>query len=170
MGTKSVTSERVLTRVGQRAWRASARRPGDFAKLWAGQTISLFGSQVTELALPLTAILTLRATPGQVGLLNALKFIPFLLVSLVAGVWVDRHTRRSILMLADFGRAVLIGVLPISAALGLLSLWELYAVALLSGILTVVFDVAYLSYLPSLVSREDIAAGLELAVASGDVL
>ena len=135
------------------------RRNPDFTRLWAGQTISLFGSQVTELALPLTAILVLQATPGQVGLLSAAKFIPVLLISLAAGAWVDRRSRRSLMIATDFGRAALVALVPLSFALGMLAMWQLYLVAMLAGALTVLFDVAYLSYLPSLVDRDEIAAG-----------
>jgi MFS family permease len=72
----------------------------DFMKLWLGQTISLFGSAVTNLALPLTAALTLQATPAQMGLLKGAEFVPFLLIGLVVGVWVDRQRRRPILIVA----------------------------------------------------------------------
>ena len=75
----------------------------DFRKLWAGQTISLFGSQVTLLALPLVAVLMLGATPVQMGLLGAAEYAPFLLVGLLAGVWVDRFRRRPILIWSDPG-------------------------------------------------------------------
>ncbi len=84
------------------------QRP-DFIKLWLGQTVSLFGSAVTNLALPLTAALTLQATPVQMGLLKAAQFAPFLLIGLMAGVWVDRRRRRPILIVTDLGRALLLG-------------------------------------------------------------
>ena len=71
-------------------------RQPDFLKLWAGETISLFGSQITFLALPLTAVLVLHASPSQMGFLTAIEFLPFLVLSLFAGVWVDRLRRRPV--------------------------------------------------------------------------
>ncbi|MBI4640198.1 MAG: MFS transporter, partial [Candidatus Tectomicrobia bacterium] len=132
--------------------------PG-FMKLWIGQTISQFGSKITRTALPLTAVLVLEATPVQMGLLAALGSAPVLVVGLLAGVWVDRLRRRPILIAADLGRAVLLGLIPVSALLGLLRIEQLYIAALLVGILTVFFDVAYQSFLPSLVDREQIVEG-----------
>ena len=134
-------------------------RHGDFLKLWSGETISLFGSQVTVLALPLTALLSLDASVRELGLLNAARFAPFVAVILLAGVWVDRHHRRPVLIKANLGRAVLIGVLPAAAALGVLRMELLYAVAFLVGVLTVFFDLAYQSYLPSLVGRSQLTSG-----------
>ena len=128
------------------------RRP-DFLKLWAGQSVSLFGSAVTELAFPLTAVLVLGATPSQMGALQAAQYAPFLLLGLFAGVWVDRLRRRPLLIWADVGRALLIGSIPVAAALGVLRLEHLYGVAFLVGVLTVLFDVAYFAYVPSLVPR-----------------
>ncbi len=131
----------------------------DFLKLWAGQTVSLLGSSVTGLALPLTAVLLLDATPAQMGAVRAAQYLPFLLLGLFAGVWVDRLRRRPILILADTGRALLIGSVPVAALLGVLRMELLYAVALLTGVLTVFFDVAYLAYLPSLVPRGALTEG-----------
>lgn len=134
-------------------------RHREFGKLWAGQTISLFGSQVTFLALPLTAVLTLKATAAQMGILGAVQFAPFLLVGLFAGVWVDRARRRPILMAADFGRALLLSSIPAAALLHRLGMPQLYVIGFLVGILTVFFDVAYQSFLPALVSREALVEG-----------
>jgi len=92
----------------------------DFVKLWASRTISLFGSTITFLALPLTAVLVLDTTPAQMGLLTAAGAIPSLLVGLFVGVWVDHHRRRPILIAADVGRAALFIVIPIAAILGVL--------------------------------------------------
>jgi len=131
-------------------------RHRDFLKYWAGETVSLFGTQVTALALPLTAVLILQATPAQMGILGAAQFAPFLLITLFAGVWTDRRRRRPILIGANLGRAVLVGMIPLSAFLGVLRMDHLYTVAFLVGILTVFFDVAYLSYVPTLVSREQL--------------
>ncbi len=134
-------------------------RHPDFMKLWAGQTISLFGTMVTHLALPLTAALTLQATPIQMGILGAAEFAPFLLIGLFAGVWVDRVRRRPILIGADIGRALLLGSIPLGAALGMLRMEYLYVISFLIGILTVCFDVSYQSFLPSLVRREQLVEG-----------
>jgi MFS family permease len=134
-------------------------RHSEFVKLWTGQTISQFGTQVTQLAIPLTAALVLNATPAQMGLLGAFEFAPFLLLSLFAGVWVDRMRRRPVLIVTDIGRTVLLGSIPVAAVLGVLRMEQLYVVALLTGGLTVFFDVAYQSYLPVLVSREHLVEG-----------
>src|SRR5687768_18587655 len=90
----------------------------EFLKLWGGQTVSLLGSQITGLALPLTAALTLQASPTQMGVLNAANTLPFLLVGLFAGVWVDRLRRRPILVAADIGRALLLALVPVLAFAG----------------------------------------------------
>lgn len=134
-------------------------RQPDFLKLWAGETVSLFGSQITFLALPLTAVLVLHATPSQMGFLTAIEFLPFLLLSLFAGVWVDRLRRRPILVLADIGRAFLLGSIPTAYFMNVLSIEYLYVVGLFTGIMTVFFDVAYQSYLPALVERDQLVEG-----------
>ncbi len=131
---------------------------GDFNRLWAAQTISLLGSEVSTLAIPLTAVLTLGASPAQMGLLIASQQLPWLAVGLFAGAWVDRLRRRPILIAADVGRAVLLVSIPVAAVLGALTIWQLYAVAFLVGTLSVFFNIAYQSYLPSLVSKEHLAA------------
>lgn len=134
-------------------------RHPEYMKLWAGHTISRFGSEISQLAIPLTAALVLNASPAQMGWLGAFEFAPFLLLSLFAGVWVDRLPRRPILIVADFGRALLLGSIPVSASLGVLRIEQLYLVGLLSGTLTVFFDVADQSYLPVLVKREHLVEG-----------
>jgi MFS family permease len=129
---------------------------GDFLKLWTGQTISLVGTHVTSLALPLTAILEFKARPFQVGLLTALQFLPFLLFALPAGAWIDRLRRRPLLVVADLARFLVIGSIPLAASLDVLRLAQLYVLAFLSGCFAVVFDIAYQSYLPSLVRRDQL--------------
>ncbi len=138
---------------------ASLWRHRDFMRLWAAQTVSLFGSQVTSLALPLTSALTLRATPAQMGILGAAQFAPFLLIGLFAGVWVDRRRRRPIMIAADVGRAVLLALIPALALLHALRIEQVYAIAFLAGALTLFFDVAYTSYLPSLVTCDRLSEG-----------
>ncbi|MGH2555141.1 MAG: MFS transporter [Actinomycetota bacterium] len=134
-------------------------RHADFMKLWTGETISQIGTQITFLALPLTAILLLDATPFQVGLLGTFEFLPFILVGLPAGVWVDRLRRKPILIAGDLGRVIALGSIPIAYELGALHIVQLYVVAFVAGVFTVFFDVAYQSYLPSLVDRDQIVDG-----------
>lgn len=131
----------------------------DFLKLWAGQTTSQAGSRMSELALPLTGILALGATPGQLGILAAAEYAPLLLVTLFAGVWADRHARRPALLTANVGRALLIGLVPALAFTGALTMTILYAIAFGVGTLTAIFDVTYVAYLPSLIDREQLVEG-----------
>jgi MFS family permease len=132
---------------------------GDFLRLWAAQSISQVGSQVSQLALPLVAILALEATAFEVALLAALEFLPFLLFALPAGVWVDRLPRRPILILADVGRAVALASVPVAAVFDVITIWQLYAVGFAVGTLTVAFDVAYQPYLPALIGRRQLVDG-----------
>ena len=134
-------------------------RHSEFLKLWTGQTISQFGTQVSQLAIPLAAALVLNASPAQMGLLAAFEFAPFLLLSLFAGVWVDRIYRRPVLIVADVARTALLGSIPLAAFLDVLRIEQLYVVGFLTGVCTVFFDVAYQSYLPVLVSREHLVEG-----------
>ena len=134
-------------------------RHADFLKLWSAQTVSQFGSQVSQLALPLVAVVVLKASAFEVALLGMFDFLPFLLFALPAGVWVDRLPRRPILVLADLGRALALASIPIVAVSGSLTIGQLYAVGFGVGTLTVFFDVAYQSYLPSLVERDRLVDG-----------
>lgn len=130
-----------------------------FLKLWAASAVSDVGSQISALALPLIAALTLGATPWQMGLLRAAGVAPILFVGLFAGVWVDRLRRRPLMIAMDIGRAAILLVIPSAAALGLLRIEILYVVALLVGALSVLFDVAHLAFLPSLVERVRLVEG-----------
>jgi MFS family permease len=134
-------------------------RHSDFLKLWSAETVSQVGSQVTGLALPFVAIVTLDVSAFEVALLGVIEFAPFILISLPAGVWVDRLPRRPILIVGDLGRAALLSSIPIAYAFDVLTIWQLYLVGFLFGVLTVFFDVAYQSYLPSLVSRDQLVDG-----------
>src|SRR5487761_1069649 len=136
---------------GSRLWRHA-----DFLKLWTGQTISVVGSAVTNIALPTIAILQLHATAAEVGLLAATQQVAFPVLALFAGVFADRLRRRPMMILADCVRALAILSIPIAAALGELSIVQLYVVALVLGVGTVIFDIAYLAYVPGLVSKGDI--------------
>jgi len=134
-------------------------RHPDFLKLWAGETVSEFGSQVTLLAVPTVAILVLHAGPFQVGILSALEFLAFPTLGLVAGVYADRIKRRPIMIACDIGRLLALGSIPIAFTLNALTLGQLYVVALLTGIFNVFFDVSYQSYLPALVERTNLIEG-----------
>ena len=134
-------------------------RHRDFLNLWSAQTISQFGTQVSQLALPLVAILVLDASAFEVALLGTIEFLPFLLFTLPAGVWVDRLRRRPILIAGDFGRAALLASIPAAYLADALTLWQLYVVGFVVGICTVFFDVSYQSYLPSLVARDRLVDG-----------
>ena len=134
-------------------------RQADFLKLWAGETISLLGSQVTLLAVPLLAAIMLGATPIQMGTLGTLQYIPWLLVGLPAGACADRLRRRPIMIAADLGRALLLALIPIAALTHTLRIEHLYIVGFLAGILNVLFEVAYSAYLPTLVSRDRLVEG-----------
>jgi MFS family permease len=141
----------------------------DLNLFWAGQSISLVGSQVTTLALPLTAVLALGAGAAELGFLQAARSVPFLLLALPVGIWVDRVRRRPLLIGADLGRAVAISIIPLAAALGTLRIEVLYAVALVTGGLTVIFDVAYVAVVPSLVKTLHLAAANARLLASSSV-
>jgi MFS family permease len=134
-------------------------RHGDFLKLWSAETISQFGTQVSQLALPLVAILVLDASAFEVAALSTVEFLPFILFTLPAGVWVDRLPRRPVLIAGDFGRAALLLSIPIAYVSDFLTLGQLFVVGFLVGICTVFFDIAYQSYLPSLVQRDHIIEG-----------
>jgi MFS family permease len=134
-------------------------RHADFLKLWSAQTISQFGSAVSQVAVPLVAVLSLDASAFEVAALATVEFLPFLLFTLPAGVWVDRLPRRPILVIADAGRALALGSIPLAAAVGQLTLAQLYVAGFVTGALTVFFDVAYQSYLPSIVEREQLVDG-----------
>lgn len=128
----------------------------DFLKLWAAQAVTLFGSEVTLLALPLTAALTLGAGELEMGFLFAAAQVPFLLLSLFAGVWIDRVARRPVLIAADVGRALLLLTVPLAVLAGVLGMEQLYVVAFLVGALEVLFEVAHYAYVPSLVGRDEL--------------
>jgi MFS family permease len=131
----------------------------DFRLLWAGDTVSQFGSTIGRTVLPLLAVGALAATPFEMGVLSAASTAAFLLIGLPAGVWVDRLSRRPVMLVADFTRAVLLLSVPVAWWLDVLTLAHLIVVALLVGAATVMFDIAYQSYLPALVGREQLVEG-----------
>jgi MFS family permease len=134
-------------------------RHNDFLKLWAAQTTSVFGTQLASLAYSLTAVLTLQATPFQIGLLNAAGAASAALVGLFAGVIADRIRRRPILIGADVGRAVIAATIPVAFAFGVLHIGQLYVARFLFGALSILSEVAYMAFLPSLVGREQLVEG-----------
>jgi len=145
---------------------------GDFLKMWAGQSISEVGSQISQLAIPLLAAISLHATPFEFSLLGVLGFLPFILFALPAGVWVDRLHRRRILIVGDSARAVLLALIPILWATHVLRIWQLLVLQFVIGLFTVFFDVAYQSYLPALIDREHLVDGnskLQLTVSIAQV-
>src|SRR6266566_3203780 len=135
-------------------WRSS-----DFVKFWLGQTVSRFGSGITGIALPLTGVLLLAATPSQMGILSALDGAAVLAIGLFVGVWVDRVRRRPLLIATDLGRAFILGTVPLAALFGVLHIEQLYAVAALTGMFTVIFNVANQSFLPSLIPQTALVEG-----------
>ena len=145
-------------------------REREFRNFWLAQSISLLGDQVAVLALPLVAVLVLDAGPGQMGLLGAAALFPHLLLSLPAGVWLDRvASRRRVMMAADLGRAALVATIPLAHALDVLTLAQLYAVAFLSGSLAVLFDVSYPTLFVALAPRERYVEGNSLVHGSRSV-
>jgi MFS family permease len=130
-----------------------------FRMLLGSVVVSESGTQVSLIAMPLAAVLTLRATALQVGLLTAAGRAAFLLIGLPAGVWVDRMRRRSVMVATDLLRGVLLLAIPVAAWLDVLSIWQLYGVAFALGVATVFFDVSAQSYLPFLVGEERLVEG-----------
>lgn len=137
----------------------SLLRHRDFLKLWTAETVSVFGSQISALAIPLIAVVILRVSPFEVALLGTIQFLPFILFTLPAGAWVDRLRRRPIMIVGDIGRALALATIPVAFALDSLTIWQLYAVGFITGTLTVFFDVSNQSYLPSIVDRDQLVEG-----------
>jgi MFS family permease len=138
---------------------SSLWRHHDFRQLWVGDTISQLGTQLSQLALPVLAATVLHAGPRDMGLLTAAETLAFLVVGLPAGAWVDRWRKKRVLVSGDLVRALAFGSIPIAWAFGQLMLVQLYLVALVTGIATVFFDVAYQSYLPVLVPGNQVVDG-----------
>ncbi|HZR49563.1 MAG TPA: MFS transporter [Streptosporangiaceae bacterium] len=139
--------------------RASLWHNRSFLLLWSGQTVSEMGSTITLLALPLTAVVVLKATTFQVGLLASAATAAFALIALPAGAIVDRYVKRRIMIVCDLARMLIIGSVPVAAAAGALTMGQLYAVAITAGVCTVFFDVCYQSYLPVVVGPGQLLDG-----------
>jgi MFS family permease len=149
-----VASPRRLARALERA-PSLLRENRDFRRYWIGQTISLFGDQITQLAVPLVGVIVLHAGPAQMGYLTAANLVPYLLFSLHGGAWVDRRgRRRQVMIAADVGRTALLASVPIAYALDVLTLGQLYVVAFLTGTLSMLFFVSQTTLFVSLVPRE----------------
>jgi predicted MFS family arabinose efflux permease len=132
-------------------------RQPEFLKLWAAQSISQIGDQITYLALPLVAVLTLDASAAQMGLLTAAELGPNLIFSLLAGVWIERSQRRRHLMIvADVARAALLASVPLAAAFDVLTFPQLYAVGFAVGTFAVLFDVSWSTLFIAVVPRRDV--------------
>jgi MFS family permease len=136
--------------------RGGSLRLRGFRRLWIGESVSMLGSEMSELAVPLLAVLTLSATEAQLGFLRAAQFLPFLVATLLAGVWVDRVRRRPLLVHTNVWRAVLLGLIPLGAWMGWLGMPVVYALVFAAGIATVVFQLALHAYVPSLVPSGDL--------------
>jgi MFS family permease len=143
-------------------WRSSA-----FLRVWGAATVSIFGSLITRMALPLAAILVLGAGAFEVAVLRGLELGATLVVGLVAGAWVDRLRRRPVLIWADLGRALLLGSIPLAFAAGVLTYWQLLAVSGLTAILSTFFDAADNAYLPTIVTRDRLVEANSALAASG---
>jgi len=138
-----------------------------FARVWTAATVSIFGSLVTRIALPLAAILVLGSGAVEVAILRSLDLVATLIFGLVAGAWVDRLRRRPVLIWADLGRAALLGSIPVAFALGVLTFWQLLIVSGLAAILTTFFDSADNAYLPTIVERDRLVEANSALAASG---
>lgn len=132
----------------------SLRHNKNFTRFWFGETVSLFGVQVTNLALPLTAVLVLNVTPEELGFLRTLAFLPFLFLALPFGVLVDRTAKRPLMIGANLARAALVALVPVLAAFDALSLPALLVIVFAIGVCTVAFEVCWLSYVPVIVDRD----------------
>ncbi|MFI0723488.1 MFS transporter [Streptomyces sp. NPDC021224] len=155
---------------GTRDW--LIRRNPDFRRFWAGQSISSFGDQVSLIALPTIAVVALHVSAWTFGLLSVVGYIAYPVAGLFAGAWVDRRSRRRVLMGADAVRLAAVGAVPVAAATGTLSVPLLFASSLVSGTATCFFSAAYQAYLPSVTPKADIAGGnalMEISNSSAQV-
>lgn len=138
--------------------RTSAQQWRDFRKLLAGQAVAQLGTAVTVVALPMLAVLQLGATPLHVGMITGAEYVAYTVLGLLAGIYVDRWSRRRAMITCDLARAVVVGMLPVLAIAGALRIWHLVLAALLIGIFSLVFDTAHQAYLPQVVSRDKLVS------------
>ena len=145
------------------------RRNSNFRLLFNADAVSNIGTEISYLALTLLAVVTLHATPLEVGALQASSTLAFLVVGLPAGAWVDRLAKRPMLLRTDLLRFALFGSIPLAAAFDALTLPHLMVVALLAGVATVLFDIAHYAYLPAIVAKPDLTAANGLFAATHSV-
>ncbi|QOS81246.1 MFS transporter [Paenibacillus sp. JNUCC31] len=148
-------------------------KQNDFRNFWLGHTVSSFGVQITTVAIPLIAALTMHASPLEMGFLTAVEFLPFLLISLFVGVWVDRKPKRPMMIAADIVRAVALIAIPVGIFMDILTMPLLYIIAAIVGINTVIFEIAHVSYLPTVVKKDELVEGnskLEFSSSSATVV
>lgn len=150
-------------------WSVLTRFP-DFGKLFAGNTISQLGSSITTVALPLTAVLLLDASPAQMGVLGAVGTIPHLVLGLPAGVWIGRLAYRRTVVLADLARVPLLAAIPVLAAFDVLAMWQLYVIVLLAGAGMLFESLATHSYIPRLVGRDHLLSANSATAQSNSVI
>jgi predicted MFS family arabinose efflux permease len=144
---------------GDQRPRGGLWRHRDFRLLWAGQSVSDFGTAISGVVLPLVAVVYLQASAFEVAALAAIEWVPWLLIGLPAGVWVDRSRRRPLMLWCDLVRTLAIGSIPLAAAFDALHLPQLYVAAAATGLSTVIFQVAYQAYLPTLIRTDELAEG-----------
>jgi MFS family permease len=153
--------------------RRSLWRHSDYVKIWSAATVSLMGSQISLIAIPFIAAVVLHAAAFQVAMMGMVEMLPFILFALPAGAWLDRVRHRPVLIAGDLGRAAALITIPVAYALGVLTIWQLYAVGFVTGVLTVFFDVADQSYLPVLVDADDLVEGnakLQISASAAQIL
>lgn len=143
-----------MSRIVRGPWRSPL-----FRRLWAGEATSMFGSLIGGFAYSLVAILTLHATPVQIAVLNGCTTVPGLLAGPWIGVWADRIRSRPLMIAADLGQAAALASIPLAALVHVLSMAQLYAVAVITAVLTMTFDVSFRKYLPALLHPEELVAG-----------
>lgn len=158
--------------VPERPETARLFRNRDWLLLWSGQLVSVVGTQISQLAYPLL-MLALTKSPAQAGFISSARILPYLLLGLPAGAFVDRWDRRRVMIVCDAGRALALGSIPIALALGRLPLAQLYAVALVEGTLNVFFNLAETAALTRVVAREQIPSAItlnEVTLSTGTML
>ena len=148
---------------------AAIQRDPDFQKLWFGQGVSTFGSLISRIAIPFLAVIELEATPADMAALGIAALLPGFLVGMLAGAWIDRRKRRPIMIGADLGRMAVLLLVPALAILDRLAIWHLLIVSGVMSIFSMLFDIAYQSYLPGLVGRERLIAGNSTLTATESV-
>jgi Major Facilitator Superfamily len=147
-------------------------RHRDFVRFWFSDTVSQFGNQFSAFALPALAVLSFNATPLEIGVIVALAIIPYPVLGLFVGVWVDRLRKRMIMIVCNIGRMATLASVPVAFVLHALTLDQLFAVSLAVGVFSVFFDISYQAYLPILVDRGDLIEGnqkLQLSASGASV-